>query len=54
MRLGKEIECLRQLVHKLTIEKAPSTICMLIIEDMDEKFYVFSIGAIVNPLLTSC
>ena len=22
--------------------------------DMDEKFYVLSIGAIVNPLLTSC
>ena len=22
--------------------------------DMNEKFYVLSIGAIVNPLLTSC
>ena len=33
MRLGKEIERLRQLVHKLSIEKAPPTLRMVIVKD---------------------
>ena len=33
MRLGKEIERLRQRVHKLTIEKAPPTLRMVIVKD---------------------
>ena len=32
MRLGKEIERLRQRVHKLSIEKAPPTIRMVIVK----------------------
>ena len=32
-RLGKEIERLRQSVHKLSIEKAPPTIRMVIVKD---------------------
>ena len=33
MRLGREIERLRQRVHKLTIEKAPPTLSMAIVKD---------------------
>ena len=35
MRLGKEIERLRQRVHKLTMEKAPPTLGMVIVKDSD-------------------
>ena len=33
MRLGKEIERLRQQVHKLSIKKDPPTIRMVIVKD---------------------
>ena len=33
MRLGREIERLRQRVHKLSIEKDPLTILMMIVKD---------------------
>ena len=33
MRLGREIERLHQRVHKLSIEKDPPTICMVIVKD---------------------
>ena len=33
MRLGKEIERLRQRVHKLSIEKDPPTLRMVIVKD---------------------
>ena len=33
MRLGKEIERLRQRVHKPTIEKAPPSLRMVIVKD---------------------
>ena len=33
MRLGREIERLRQRVHKLSIEKDPPTLRMVIVED---------------------
>ena len=33
MRLGKEIARLRQRVHKLSIEKAPPTLRMVIVKD---------------------
>ena len=35
MRLGKEIERLRQRVHKLTIEKVPPTLRMVIVKDAE-------------------
>ena len=33
MRLGKEIERLRQRVHKLSMEKDPETFLMVIVKD---------------------
>ena len=33
MRLGKEIERLRQRVHKLSIEKDPPTLRMVMVKD---------------------
>ena len=33
MRLVKEIERLHQRVHKLSIEKDPLTLCMVIVKD---------------------
>ena len=35
MRLGREIERLRQRVNKLSIEKAPPTLRMVIVKDVD-------------------
>ena len=33
MRLRKEIECLSQHVHKLSIKKEPATLLMVIVKD---------------------
>ena len=33
MRLGREIERLRQRIHKLSIEKDPTTLRMVIVKD---------------------
>ena len=33
MRIGREIERLRQRVHKLSIEKDPPTLLMVIVKD---------------------
>ena len=35
MRLGREIERLRQRVNKLSIEKAPPTLRMVIVKDAE-------------------
>ena len=37
MRLGKEIERLRQRVHKLSIEKAPPNLRMVIVKDEETQ-----------------
>ena len=37
MRLGKEIERLQQGVHKLSIEKDPSTLRMVIVKDDENQ-----------------
>jgi len=41
MRLRREIECLRQHVHKLSIEKDPATLRIVIVKD-DETPQVLS------------
>ena len=37
MRLGKEIERLRQRVHKLSIEKDPPTLRMVMVKDEESS-----------------